>query len=636
MLLRNKELQKIFENAINPSTGEHIQDIVKELTKCKADIKYWINNYVKTKSSVGGMIPFELYPFQEKTVDDFVENRFNIVLKSRQMGISWLSAAFAAWYAIFYDSKEIGILANKQIAAQNMLQKVKDVIDYLPDWMKYALDVDEFQKRNDLSIVLKNKSTVVASSTTDDAFRGYTLSLLIVDEAAFIPDFEETWKSIFPTLIVGGRSIVLSTPAGQGNYYHKLYTDAEGGLNEFNAICLGWEQHPSRNDQWALEQIRAHGEKYFAQEFACQFLGSGDTLISAKWIAYIDAKWIREPTYKGSGDEFGIWYWKPPVVGHNYVIAADFASGNDDISQGEGSDKSKTDFNACVVFDLDGERDEYDDNDEKTGRKIPCVEQVAEYCGKMTTTKFADILLNFGIAYNNALVVWENNAGWSQTTENRFLEKQYYNVYREPKSPDKKGFNIYDVNNKAGIATTKRTRNAYTDKFSEAITTEEFIYYSKRLHNEVKTFEYNPKKDRYEATKSNHDDIVMSSCICLYVISQYLSHRDTTLADLALDGLRNSHGRNRGRASKSGLPSISVSNLSGQQIMNPAMLFTDRTTGENFADFVRTGKSPEQIERENSHIQKGIFDFPIDGSTPDDLALLAMLTPTIISMNKKS
>ena len=224
-----------------------------ELLKCGRDPVYFINNYVKVAHPLKGLLPFNLYPFQEKCIEDFKEHRFNIVLKARQLGLSTTAAGYITWLLLFHRNKNVVVMATKLATASNLVKKVKLAMKSLPDWMTITNIV--IDNRN--SFELDNGSQVKAITTSGDAGRSEALSLLVIDEAALIDGLEQLWAGLYPTLSTGGDCIILSTPKGVGNMFHKLYSEAEQSLNDFNPIRLPWDVHPEHNQAW-FEIGRAH------------------------------------------------------------------------------------------------------------------------------------------------------------------------------------------------------------------------------------------------------------------------------------------------------------------------------------------------------------------------------------------
>ncbi len=210
----------------------NLREIIKqEYKKCIEDPIYFMKKYVKIQHPIRGTCNFELFPFQETTLSDFVDNSLNIVLKSRQMGISTLTAAYSLWLMTFHNDKNILCISITQETAKEIVTKVRFANDNLPSWLKVPCVED-----NRLSLRLKNGSQIKAVSSAGTAGRSSALSLLIIDEAAFIDGIEEIWLSAQYTLSTGGRAIILSTPNGVGNFFHKTWVEAEEGKNNFKTI----------------------------------------------------------------------------------------------------------------------------------------------------------------------------------------------------------------------------------------------------------------------------------------------------------------------------------------------------------------------------------------------------------------
>jgi len=242
---------------------------------------------------VRGKIPFHLFPFQESTLTQFAGNRFNIVLKSRQTGISTLSAGYSLWKMLFNSDFNVLVIATKQDVAKNLVTKVRVMHELLPSWLKGGSLED-----NKLSLKLQNGSQIKAIASSPDAGRSEALSLLIFDEAAFIGDIDEIWTSAQSTLSTGGSCIALSTPNGVGNWFHKTWLSAEEGTNPFNTIRLHWTVHPERGQDWRDEQEKLLGAKKAAQECDCDFVSSGDTVIDPELLMFYKESFCQDPMEK--------------------------------------------------------------------------------------------------------------------------------------------------------------------------------------------------------------------------------------------------------------------------------------------------------------------------------------------------
>lgn len=248
---------------------EYDEDQIKELHKCKYDVKYFIKNYCKIVHQDYGVIPFETYEYQDDLLDTFIHNRFSICLLSRQSGKSTIVAAYALWFACFNSHKNIGIVSNKADSAKNFLSRLKYMYELLPNWIKpgvpgWAQTTVEFD----------NHTKIYIAATSKDSFRGEPMGLLLADEFAFVePSWkaDEFWASNYPTIAASKDSkiIIISTPNGTFNKFHEIYTKAEKGENTFIAKKYDWTHVPGRDEKWAEEQKKNLGPIKFQQEFGC-------------------------------------------------------------------------------------------------------------------------------------------------------------------------------------------------------------------------------------------------------------------------------------------------------------------------------------------------------------------------------
>jgi hypothetical protein len=253
---------------------DNIKHIIKqEYLKCASDPIHFMKKYCFIQHPQYGRIKFDLYPFQEKVLKLFADNPYTFILKSRQLGLSTLTAGYSLWMMTFHKDKNILCVATKQDTAKNMVTKVKFMYDNLPSWMKVGTI-----ENNKLTLKLTNGSQIKAVSAASDAGRSESVSLLLVDEAAFIDNIEDIWTSSQQTLATGGGCIILSTPNGIGNWFHVQYVKAEEGTDsKFLPIKLPWFVHPDRNQAWRDEQDVSLGKRMAAQECF-----SGDTIIYTK------------------------------------------------------------------------------------------------------------------------------------------------------------------------------------------------------------------------------------------------------------------------------------------------------------------------------------------------------------------
>ena len=471
---------------------QSLKEIIKlEYQKCAGDPIYFMKKYCMIQHPVRGKIPFHLYEFQERTLDQFAEHRYNIILKSRQTGISTLTAGFSLWKMLFNQDFNVLVIATKQEVAKNLVTKVRVMNQYLPSWLKQTTVED-----NKLSLRYSNGSQIKATSAAGDAGRSEALSLLVFDEAAFIDKIEDIWVSSQSTLSTGGNAIILSTPNGVGNFFHKTWVGAEDETNTFNPIRLHWSVHPERNQEWRDEQEVLLGVKGAAQECDCDFVSSGDTVIDPQLLMFYKESFVQEPMEK-TGFDGNLWKWEYPNYTKSYMVVADVARGD------------STDFSACHVIDIEESS------------------QVAEYKGKLDTKDFGNFLVALATEYNNALLVVENaNIGWAVLQQ--IIDRGYQNTFymsKDLKYVDTENqltnkYRAQDRGLTAGFSTTSKTRPLIISKLEQYVREKSVTIRSQRTIDEMFTFIWNG--NRAEAMRGYNDDLTMSLSIGLWV-------RDTAL-----------------------------------------------------------------------------------------------------------
>ena len=463
------------------------KEMMKEIIKSGKNPDYFINTYAKISHPQRGLIPFHLYDFQKDLLKDFEDYRFNIILKARQLGISTISAAYVAWLMMFHREKNVLVIATKFSTAANLVKKVKAIIRNLPTWLKIAnVDID-----NRTSFVLSNGSQIKASSTSGDAGRSEALSLLVIDEAAHVEGLDELWMGLYPTLSTGGRCIALSTPNGVGNWFHKIYTEAESQSNDFHPTILPWDVHPDRDQSWFEKETRNMSRREIAQELECNFNMSGETVFASEDLETYH-NMIKEPKYR-TGFDRNLWMWENFQQGEDYFVSAD-------VARGDGQD-----YSTALVF------------------KTKTMEVVAEYRGKCTPDLFSKVLYDIGVEYGNALMVVENNTVGFAVLD-KLREQQYPNLYYSIKSTHEfvEEYQAETMSNAvAGFSMTSKTRPLIIAKMEEFIRNNLIKTYSSRLLAEMRTFVW--QNGRPQAMRSYNDDLIMACAVGCWV-------RDTVLA----------------------------------------------------------------------------------------------------------
>ena len=360
---------------------EYTPDQIQELMKCKDDILYFCKHYVKIVTLDFGEVPFEPYEYQLETIKLLDENRFFIGLWARQSGKTTIVAAYALHYAIFNPNKNVGIVSNKESSAKRILDTMKRMYEALPVWLKPG--VTEYQKT---SVHFDNGTNLIISATTSDAFRGWPMNMVICDEFAFVPSnqAEEFWAANYPTISSSKKSklIIISTPNGMFNIFHRLWTQAVVKDNAFVPYKVIWDKVPGRDKEWAKTEIANMGMQAFNQEYACKFLGSTNTVIHPECLRTLMSM-HEEPIFYDLQDRLRL--WEKPKDGARYIMGVDPAKGTGENSSG---------IQICRIDSV-----------------IPVqLEQIAVFEDNLTDVyEFAQIINKLSYYFNNAYIMCENN-----------------------------------------------------------------------------------------------------------------------------------------------------------------------------------------------------------------------------------
>jgi hypothetical protein len=458
------------------------QIVAQEYIKCAKDPAYFMRKYCYIQHPKRGRILFNLYPFQEKVLHLFRDNQFIITLKSRQLGISTLAAGYSLWLMIFHKDKNVLALATTQETARNLVSKVIFMYEELPKWLQLPAT-----EHNKLSLRLKNGSRIKAKSSNTDAARSEAVSLLLIDEAAFIENIEETFTAAQQTLATGGQCMSLSTPNGVGNWFHKTWVKAEMKENSFVPIRLPWDVHPERTQEWRDQQDRDLGPRAAAQECDCSFLASGDTVIEPEILTFYEETYQLDPVDR-RGLDGSLWIWEYPDYTKSYMVMAD-------VARGDGAD-----FSAFHILEIES-----------------CT-QVAEFKSKISPKDFGNVLVGIASEYNDALLVVENaNIGWA--TIEQIIERGYKNLYYSTKSDMEtveSYMNKYERSQLVpGFTTSMKSRPLIIAKLIEYIRDKSCNIKSKRLLSELRVFIW--KNGKPQAQSGYNDDLVTSFAMGLYV-----------------------------------------------------------------------------------------------------------------------
>ena len=365
---------------------------VAEYMKCAQDPVYFIREYIRIVSLDEGVIPFDMYDFQESMVEKFHEHRFNICKLPRQSGKSTIVTAYLLWYVLFNANVNVAILANKAPTAREMLGRLQLSYENLPKWMQQGI-----LGWNKGSLELENGSKILASSTSASAVRGMSFNIIFLDEFAFVPNHiaEQFFASVYPTISSGKSTkvIIISTPHGMNQFY-KLWHDAERGANNYVATEVHWSEVPGRDAKWKQQTIENTSEAQFRVEFECEFLGSVDTLITPSKLRMMPYK---DPIQQKKG----LAVYEQVIPEHNYIITVD-------VSRGVGND-----YSAFVVLDTTA---------------IP-YKVVARYKNnQIKPIVFPNLIVDVAMNYNNAYILCEVNDIGGQVADIIQYDLEYENL----------------------------------------------------------------------------------------------------------------------------------------------------------------------------------------------------------------
>ena len=455
----------------NGVTTHWTPEMRREYLLCAVDIEYFARKYVKIINLDKGKVNIDPYPYQLKMWKEFQRNRFSIVLAARQSGKSIGYVVYLLHQIIFNKEYKIALLANKGATARQILSRVTLSLENLPFFLQPGC-----KALNKGSIEFETDSTIYAASTGKDAIRGDSVNMVVLDEFAFVDNDTEFMTSTYPVVTAGTTTkiIIVSTANGIGNQFYKIYNGAINKVNEYHPIRVDWWEVPGRDEKWKLQTIANTSEIQFAQEFGNDFIGAQNTLISANAILKI-AK--RLPIFVLEDGSLKI--YEKPIENHSYIMTVD-------VAKGRGQDYST--FNIIDV-------------------STNPFRQVAAYRNNMVSPLlFPTIILKYATAYNEALVIIEANDNGSLVTSGLLYDLEYDKVFVESR-----------VKNSLGVEMTKRVKAIGCTNFKDLVEQGKLEIVDEETAFEISTFVQ--VKNSYEASKNNHDDLVMNFVMFSWFVS---------------------------------------------------------------------------------------------------------------------
>ena len=463
---------------------------------------YFMDNFFMIQHPTKGSMVYHPWPYQERLIETYHKYRFSISLMPRQSGKSTSAAGYLLWYAMFVPDSTILIAAHKYTGAQEIMQRIRYAYENCPDHIKAGVTT-----YNKGSLDFENGSRIVSATTTENTGRGMSITLLYLDEFAFVrPSIaKEFWTAITPTLSTGGKAIITSTPNSDEDQFAFIWKQAnkteddfgnktELGVNGFRAYRAYYTEQPGRDDKWANEMKAQLGDDRFRREIGCEFLIADETLINPNTLIDLTGK---EPNHRMGQVR---WY-KKPEKGNIYAVGLD-------PSLGTGSDPA-----AIQIFEANTTTQvgEWKHNKTPIPEQIKLLAQINKYiveCTKEPTNLYYSIENN---TIGEAALISINEYG----------ESNIPGIFISESGKKRKGFN-----------TTQKTKLAACAKFKTLLESKKMTVNSHSLISELKSFIAHGGS--YAAKIGDTDDLVMASLLSVRIIQQlgeYHSDLDNYIRD---------------------------------------------------------------------------------------------------------
>ena len=464
---------------------EFTKENIAEYLKCKDNPVYFAMNYVKIVTLDEGLKSFSPYDFQEKLINNFHDNRFNICKMPRQTGKSTTVISYLLHYVVFNDSVNVGILANKAATARELLGRLQTAYENLPKWMQQGI-----LSWNRGSLELENGSKILAASTSASAVRGMSFNILFLDEFAFVPNHiaDSFFASVYPTITSGQNTkvIIVSTPHGM-NHFYRMWHDAEKGKNEYVPTDVHWSQVPGRDEIWKEQTIANTSEQQFKIEFECEFLGSVDTLIAPsklKSLVY-DAPLTQNA---------GLDVFEQSKENHDYITTVD-------VARGVGND-----YSAFVVVDIT-----------EFPHRI-----VAKYRdNQIKPMLFPNIIWEVAKNYNNAFILCEVNDIGDQVASILHYDLEYENLLMASmrgRAGQIVGQGFSGKKTQLGVKMSKTVKKVGALNLKTMIESDKLLFKDYDILSELTTFI--SKSNSFEAEEGCNDDLAMCLVIYAWLVQQ--------------------------------------------------------------------------------------------------------------------
>lgn len=472
----------------------YTQEQLEEYIKCSEDPIYFTKKYIKIVNVDRGLIPFDLWDFQENIITTALRERFVICKMPRQVGKTTTVVALILHSVLFNENYSVAILANKEKQAREILSRIQLAYEHLPKWLQQG--IVEWNKGN---VELENGSKILASSTSSSAIRGTSQNLIYLDEFAFVPNNiqQDFFSSVYPTISSGKSTKILitSTPNGM-NMFYKLWVDSEEGRNSYARVDVHWSQIPGRDAAWKEETIRNTSEDQFRQEFECEFLGSANTLIHPTKLRNLAFKTPLE-----SKNNFDV--YEQPLEHRSYAVIVD-------TSRGLGND-----YSAFIVFDV-------------TDAPYKVVAKYRD--NNISPMIFPNVIYNVAKKYNEAYALIEVNDNGQQVADILHYDLEYENVLVTSSvnsvTQISGGFGGQST---IGIRTTKQVKRIGCSTLKDLVEDDKLLVQDFEIIEEFSNFVQ--KGQSYEAEEGFNDDLVMCCVLFSWLVRQNY-FKDLTNVDI--------------------------------------------------------------------------------------------------------
>lgn len=474
----------------------YTENQIAEIVKSATDPVYFIQQYMWVQHPTKGRVRFMLYDYQVELINCYHSNRYSINMLGRQMGKSTCAAGYLLWYAMFVPDSTILIAAHKHTGSQEIMQRVRFMYENLPEWIKAGAT-----SYNKGSIDFDNGSRIVSATTTENTGRGMSLTLVYLDEFAFVPPriAKEFWTALSPTLSTGGKCIITSTPNQDNDQFAQIWNDAEKkfdeygnfklvGKNGFASIKFVWSDHPDRDEAWGEHEKSKIGEERFMREHECKFITADETLISSMKLTNLVGV---DPI-----NRVGQLRVYTPIDREKIYVAAW------DPSLGTGGDAA-----AIEIFCL------------------PDLVQVAEWQHNKTDIRGQLRNLVAILDWLKEQGVQNDNIYWS--VENNTLGEAALVAIAEYGEERIAGHFITEPGAKRrGFNTTNKSKLAACTKLKYYVETGKMIPKSKNLVQELKTFVAHGAS--FAAKEGETDDLVMGTILAVRLVEYIMKYDEVT------------------------------------------------------------------------------------------------------------